>query len=117
MLSVLGLLLLLFASIGSVAMAGDPSTGTISPTVIITSPSSVTVPPGSTVIIVASAIDNVEVAKVVFSVDGKAVATDTAPPYTYTWKVPARRTHQLQVEAFDAAGNRAVSPTLTVTSQ
>jgi hypothetical protein len=56
-----------------------------------------------------SASDNVGVAKVVFSVDGTTVGTDSSSPYSCSWNSAAAGDgrHALRATAYDAAGNRS----------
>jgi hypothetical protein len=66
----------------------------------------------------ASASDDAGVAKVVFQVDGKAVATDTAAPYAYTWAVPRKLAyggHTVTAVAYDSAGLTTASAPVSVT--
>lgn len=89
-----------------------PIKDTIPPTVIITAPlNNSTVKKGSTVIISASAGDNIGVAKVTFSVNGTATCTDAAAPYTCSWAVPAAKNapYTLKATAYDAANNTGIS--------
>ncbi|HMH50661.1 MAG TPA: Ig-like domain-containing protein [Candidatus Acidoferrum sp.] len=59
----------------------------------------------------ATASDNVGVVKVEFYVNGALLCSDTASPYTCSWKVPAAtvKSYVLQAKAFDAAGNVGLS--------
>jgi hypothetical protein len=61
----------------------------------------------------------VGVTKVVFYVSGTLTCTDTASPYTCTWRVPSRSgvKYQLSVKAYDAAGNIGTSSVVNVTSR
>jgi hypothetical protein len=71
----------------------------------------------SSLMLAANAADDKGVVKVVFSIDGTAVATDTSAPWTTTWK-PGRRVaygqHVVKATAYDAAGLTAAAST-TVT--
>ena len=87
-----------------------PSQDTILPTVSITSPlNGGTVPRNTTITIIASASDNVRVARVEFSVNGSLKCSDTTSPYACSWKVPAKPgvTYTLRARAYDLAGNTA----------
>ncbi len=93
---------------------------TIAPTVSISSPTSGARVSGS-VTITAAAADNVGVAKVEFSVDGKLLATDTSGPFTAAWNANAATlaAHTLTAKAYDQAGNTqtaTVSVTVTDTT-
>jgi hypothetical protein len=67
----------------------------------------------------ARASDAVGVARVAFLINGSAVCTDAAAPYTCSWKVPAiaGRTYALQAEAYDATGTIGRSAVVTVVSK
>ncbi len=86
------------------------------PTASITSPAAGTTVSG-TVIISASASDNVSVSKVEFFVNGVLKATDTVTPYTYSWNSTsvASGSYALTVKAYDAAGNMKQSAAVNVT--
>jgi hypothetical protein len=60
----------------------------------------------SRILLEASVTDNVTITRVVFSVDGAAVATDTAYPYAATWR-PGRQfgSHVVTATAYDVTGN------------
>ena len=93
-------------------------TDRIAPTVSLVSPASGTVV-GNTVLISASASDNVKVAGVKFLVDNVPLgAEDTTAPFEATWNTAgiANGSHTLTVIARDLAGN-ATSATLTITTQ
>jgi hypothetical protein len=70
-----------------------------------------------TVSVVVSASDNVRVAQVTIYVDGIAVATDTASPYTYSWNTKKSSTgvHTISARAWDGAGNMTVSADSKIT--
>ncbi len=60
----------------------------------------------------AAATDDKAVTKVVFSVDGSAVATDTSAPWAATWRAGKRTgygPHTVKATAYDAAGLTASS--------
>ena len=58
------------------------------------------------------------VAKVNFFVNGILLSTDTAAPYSATWRVPAKHNalYTLTAKASDAAGNTATA-SVTVTAR
>jgi hypothetical protein len=60
----------------------------------------------------------VGVTKVEFWVQGARKCTDTATPYTCTWKTPGQSgtASTLQAKAYDAAGNISTSASVTVTT-
>jgi len=91
---------------------------TTAPTVSITSPSNGTTVSG-TVIIAATASDNVGVARVDLYINGKLTASDTASPFSFTWNTALvnNGSYILSFTAYDAAGNsRAGSVTVTVSN-
>lgn len=69
------------------------------------------------VTLAASASDDVGVARVEFSYDGKPVGTASAPPFAVSWNTAAvaNGAHALTAVAYDAAGNSAASAPVTVT--
>ena len=90
------------------------------PTVSMTAPvNNTSVTKKSTVTLSATASDNVGVTTVAFFVNGTLTCSDTTPPYTCAWKVPAapNRTYQLQAKAYDAQANIGTSSTMTVVSR
>jgi thermitase len=95
--------------------APPPIGDTSAPTIVITSPAGGAAVSG-TVSVTVSTSDNVGVARVELYVDGVLKATATAPPFTTKWNArkAAKGTHTLQCKAYDAAGNTAYSPVVTV---
>ncbi len=69
-----------------------------------------------TVSVSANAFDNIGVTQVTIYVDGIARYTGTAAPYTYNWNTrkASLGSHTITAKAWDAAGNLAVSPGVTV---
>lgn len=97
-------------STGNISLSPPPS-DTTSPTVSITSPVSGTTVSGS-VIVSASASDDVGVAGVQFFLDGTALgAEDTTAPHAVTWETTTAPNgpHSLTARARDAAGNQTTS--------
>jgi hypothetical protein len=93
------------------------STDTTPPTVTLVLPSS-PIARRSPVTLSATASDNVGVVKVEFYVNGSLQCSDTASPYTCSWRVPAaNKSYVLQAKAYDAAGNVGTSPRITVDPQ
>jgi hypothetical protein len=92
------------------------SSDTTPPTTAITSPA-----PGATlsgtVTVVASASDDVGVARAEFYVDGALKGTDTTAPYQFAWSTASvpNGSHALQSKAYDAANNVGTSSPVTVT--
>lgn len=92
-----------------------PGPDTTPPVASITSPANgATI--SKTITFSADATDNVKVAKVVFTVDGNAVATDMTPPYSTSLDTTlyTNGSHTLRAKAYDAAGNTR-TPQITVT--
>jgi hypothetical protein len=98
----------------SASLTQNPQDGT-PPTINITSPVS-----GSSILgnisVRVSASDNVAVSKVELYVDGALKATSTVAPFTTKWntKGVAIGQHTLQMKAYDAAGNKALSSSRAV---
>ena len=116
-----GFLYYLARGAGAVGRIGFQQGGgdNIAPTVAITSPANgAIVARKSLVAINATASDNVGVTRVEFLVNGALQCTDTAAPYSCSWRVPnpMNKTYQLQARAFDAAGNSATA-TVSVTAR
>jgi len=84
--------------------------------VSITSPGNGASIKGTKVTVSATASDNVGVAKVELYADGALIGTDTSTPYSFNWNIRRLSTgaHQLQVKAYDAAGNATLSAITTV---
>ncbi|WP_240486732.1 PHB depolymerase family esterase [Hyalangium minutum] len=103
----------------SVNVSGGIS-DTTAPTVSITFPTH-----GSTVAgavdITATASDDTGVTKVEFLIDGtvvgQGVSAQQAGPYVFSWNTTsyAAGSHSLTARAYDAAGNSATAPSVTVT--
>src|SRR5919201_3757632 len=90
---------------------------TTSPNVSITAPAAGATVSG-TIIVSATASDNVGVAGVQFTLDGANLgAEDTSAPYSVAWNTTnlANGSHVLTAVARDAAGNVATSTPVTVT--
>lgn len=88
---------------------------TTAPTVSIASPVAGTV--SGTLDIVATANDNVGVARVDFFINGAKVGSAAAAPFKYSWNTTATANGaaSLVATAFDAAGNSAQSAPVAVT--
>ena len=104
-----GFLYYLARGSGSVGRIGFPGSGDNTPPMVsITSPTNgAIIARKSNVTITANANDNVGVTRVDFLVNGALQCSDTTAPYSCNWRVPAamNKTHQLQAQAFDLAGN------------
>lgn len=73
-------------------------------------------PAAGTVPVSAAATDNIGVTKVEFYVDNVLEATDTSPPYTFSWNTAATSngSHTVTAKAYDAAGNNKTSSPQTL---
>ena len=88
---------------------------TTAPTIAITAPTG-----GKVTGIVAVDVnysDNVGVSRVEFYANGVLAATDSASPFAFAWDTSAKAdgNYTLTAQAFDAAGNKGVSPGVAVT--
>jgi subtilisin family serine protease len=110
------------------AVGGAPSSPPSSPpsgdivapmTSITTPPNGATVARRSLVAIQATASDNVGVARVEFYVEGTLKCSDSAAPYTCSWKVPASpgKSYALQSIAYDPTGNLGQSAVIRVSTR
>jgi hypothetical protein len=106
-----------FTDSGSTLCSKDASTpvDTTAPAVTITEPQNNATVSGS-VIVKAQASDNVGVTKVELKVDNGTALTDTTSPYDFTWDTTsiANGSHNLTVQAYDSAGNKSPTSTITV---
>ena len=98
-----------------VNVASVVTTDTTPPTVSIASPSGGTVT--GVVSVSVNANDNVGVSRVDLLVNGSVVSSDSTGPYSFSWDSSALvgTTATLTARAYDAAGNAATSPSVTVT--
>ena len=98
----------------TVANVVAPPADKTPPTVSITSPTGGGVV--GTITVSASASDNVGVNRVELYVNGTLVGIDASAPYQFSWKTTsiANGPAQLKTVAYDAAGNLAQSPTVSV---
>lgn len=89
---------------------------TQAPTVSIASPTGGQV--SGVVPVDVTASDNVGVTRADFYVNGQLVATDALAPFAFAWDSTAKAdgSYTLSVQAYDAAGNRGTSPSVTVTT-
>ncbi|MCC6190730.1 MAG: hypothetical protein IT318_17005, partial [Anaerolineales bacterium] len=69
------------------------------------------------IVLQAQVQDNLSVSRVVFYVNGVAVANSTVPPYSTRWRLAGAGAHTIQVRVYDAAGNSADAPPITITVQ
>jgi hypothetical protein len=85
----------------------DPvATGdTTDPSLTITAPAAGANVTQGTVIVTATASDNVGVANTTLSVDGTQRGSDATAPYSFSWDAQEVGQHTLSVKAVDAAGN------------
>lgn len=90
-------------------------TGTVAPTVTITSPSDGQIfIEGQAALIAANAVDDVFVAAVDFLVNDEVQFTDTSSPFEYT-EVAIPGVHTIGARAIDLAGNIGVATPVTIT--
>lgn len=89
---------------------------TTAPTVSLTAPGNNTTVSG-TVVITASAGDNVGVGRVEFYANGVLLSAGNVAPYSYNWNTAAvaNGSYTLVAKAYDAAGNVGQSTVATVT--
>ena len=89
---------------------------TTAPVVSIAAPIGASTVTG-TVVVLATASDNVAVTRVEFYLDGVLKATSTAAPYSFSWNTTtsANGAHTVIAKAYDAAGNVGQSANATVT--
>ena len=66
------------------------------------------------VILQVEVSDDLSLARVEFYVDGRGVATATAPPYSTRWRLGTIGEHVVFAVAWDSAGNRAESGRVTI---
>ena len=87
------------------------------PSVSITSPGAGAVPAGPITVQAAVVQGTNPIAHVDFLVNGTVKCSDTGSPYTCGWNVPSAKgkSYQLQVKAYDTAGQVGTSPIVTVT--
>jgi subtilisin family serine protease len=97
------------------AALATPAADTLAPSVSVTAPAA-----GSTVsglvAVDVSALDNIGVARVELRVNGATVASDLVGPFGFSWDSTrvANGAATLAALAYDAAGNVATSPSVTV---
>ena len=98
----------------SVSVAVPSAPDTTPPVISLTSPTGGAV--SGTVTVTTSATDNVGVTRVDLLVNGSVIASDTSAPFTFNWNSTslAGTNATLAARAYDAAGNSAVSQTVTV---
>jgi hypothetical protein len=91
---------------GPVTSGGD----SIAPNVTLSSAGCGNSVQGS-VMLSASASDNVGITKVEFLADGSVIATDSEAPFEFTWDTSSASTgqHTIAARAYDAAGNASAS--------
>lgn len=94
------------------------STDNIPPTVSIIAPTAGSTLTGDSVLLSASASDNVAIAGVQFKLDGVNIGTESAvAPYSTTWNIASSSngTHTITAIARDTSNNLASSSVITVT--
>ncbi|MCX7796947.1 MAG: clostripain-related cysteine peptidase [bacterium] len=103
--------------IASITVTVQNQYDTIPPSVSITNPTDGQTVYG-TVIIQATATDDIGVAKVEFYIDGNKVGEDPSSPYEYSWNTDSLQynsQHTIQAKAYDNANNVGTSSIITVT--
>lgn len=92
---------------------------TVAPTVSITSPANGAIfARRSTITETASASDNIAVTKTEFYVDGVLKCSDSAAPFSCSWKTSnAKKSYKLEAKAYDAQNNVGTSPLVYVTTK
>jgi peptidoglycan/xylan/chitin deacetylase (PgdA/CDA1 family) len=92
------------------------SVDTVAPTVAVSAPSNGATLTG-TVYIVAGVSDNVQVARVWFYLDGKALGSRIVTPFQWKWDTTtvAKGSHSIYLVALDPAGNQTKSASISVT--
>jgi thermitase len=98
----------------TVATGGGHSDAT-APSISITSPSDNSSVSG-TVTVLVNASDDIGVAKVELYVDGSLYATSATAPFSLKWNTRkfGAGFHTMQAKAYDAAGNKGESPSVSV---
>jgi hypothetical protein len=93
----------------------EPATDRTAPTVQITNPTNLA-NVSATVLIQATASDNVGVTKVEFFIDNVSMNIDNAQPWEYNWNsaTVADGNHAITAKAYDAAENSATATIITV---
>ena len=102
---------------GSAPATPGLGVGSSTPTITITSPANLSSGLAGTIVVSASATDDVGVTSVEFQVDGAAAGPAlTAPPYSVTLDTSlyVAGQHVIRARAADAAGNRSPWSTVTV---
>ncbi len=61
------------------------------------------------------ASDEVELGRVIFYVDGRRVGQRAVAPFTLRWEPSRPGEYEVRAEAYDAAGNLAETPSITIT--
>jgi hypothetical protein len=104
-------------SAASVTVTVNNALDATSPTVSIITPASGSTVFGASVMVSASATDNVGVAGVQFQLDGVALgAEDTVAPFSILWNTTSipNGSHLLKATARDGAGNKTTSAELSI---
>jgi fibronectin type 3 domain-containing protein len=103
---------------GSGGTTTPPPADTTAPTVSMTAPANNATVSGSSVVLSATASDNVAVANVQFKLDGNNLgAADTSSPYSFNWDTTgvSNGKHTLSAVATDTSNNTTASNSVTVT--
>jgi hypothetical protein len=92
-----------------------PPPDTTKPTVLITAPTNGSTVIGTSLLVTATASDNVGVTKVDLYVDGTLRMTDTSSPYSFSVGSLSEGVHEIYAIASDASNNTQQSSTVSVT--
>ncbi len=100
----------------SVTVNNPVSTDTTAPVTSISAPAGGATVSG-TILVTATATDNVGVTKVEFYLDGALAASDTTAPYEWSWNTSTatNASHSITSKAYDAANNIGTSAAVSVT--
>ncbi len=94
-----------------------PPPDTTKPTTSVTSPTNGTTVIGGSLLVSASASDNVGISKVDLYIDGVFKLSDTSSPYSYSVSGLTDGVHTVYVIASDASNNTQQSTTVSVTTK
>lgn len=103
-------------TVQNTAPAPIPAADTLAPVAQIVSPGSNATVSGKSVRVSVTSADNVAVTNLELLADGKVIGSSSSPIASFTWNISklTRGAHTLQARASDAAGNRGLSPIVTV---
>jgi hypothetical protein len=104
------------STVSSPSPTPSPSSDTTPPTVSLTSPTNDEIISGA-ITVNGVASDNTSVSKVELYIDNKLISSATTAPYDFAINTNSyiNGTHSIYLEAFDATGNTALTPTEQIT--